>query len=248
MGSEDQAGLASDRGPRRAFAPALAIAAALSSGCAAHAPYGDGTSHSERAWIDRGETIALLRSPQFLFDWTNDERATRIDPLECIRRGLVAEGVGDRIVSEALFTRTAFPDLPPEGAPTDPESIRLLLTHPELRRRIEPLNIRYLVYATSVTEIRNEAGGIGGVVGYTGGAIVAWERWDQSSEFSFIIIDAKALEEIASARTRHDGSGWQSYGMVVVPYAIGYEAPTESTACEEIARKIREAFEDRVAR
>ncbi len=121
----------------------------------------------------------------------------------------------------------------------------MLLTHPTLLARIEPLNLRYLVYAMSETEIRNANEVWGGVVSYQGGAFVGWENWEQSSEFSFLIVDAKAVRDVASAETREHGTGWWSAGLVVVvPFGIGYESPTEQAACEEMTRKLRETLRE----
>ena len=223
---------------------AIAFFAAIGTGCATPRSPGVESVDAAIPWLEDGETIALLRSPRFLFDWENEERATRIDALDCVRQALVEEGAGDRLVSEETFKRKAFPDLPPEAAPTDPESIRLLLTHPTLLRRIEPLNLRYLVYATSETEIRDAFEAWSGVVSGHGGTIVGWKSWKQSSEFSFLVIDAKAIKDVASAEAHQDGTGWWSAGIVIVPFAIGYESPTEQTACDELARKLRAAFRE----
>lgn len=225
----------------------ISLFAAIGAGCAT--PQSPGVESTDAAipWLEDGETIALLSSPRFLFDWANDKRATRIDALDCARQALVEEGVGDRLLSAETFKRTAFPDLSSEAAPTDPESIRLLLTHPTLLRRIAPLNLRYLVYATSETEIGDAFEVWSGVVGGQGGAFAGWKSWEQSSEFSFLIIDAKAIKDVASAQVRQDGTGWWSAGIVVVPFVIGYESPTEQTACDDMALELREALREHVA-
>ncbi len=230
------------RRKRRDSAIFIAFFAAIGAGCAT--PQSPGVESADAAipWLEDGETIALLSSPRFLFDWENEERATRIDALDCVRQALVEEGVGDRLLSEETFKHKAFPDLPPEAAPTDPESIRLLLTHPTLLRRIEPLNLRYLVYATSETEIRDAFEVWSTVISAHGGAFVGWKSWEQRSDFSFLVIDAKAIKDVASAKAHQDGTGWWSAGIVVVPFAIGYESPTEQTACDDMARKLREAL------
>lgn len=230
------------RRKRRDSAIFIAFFAAIGAGCAT--PQSPGVESVDAAipWLEDGETIAILSSPRFLFDWENERRATRIDALDCVRQALVEEGVGDRLLSEEAFKHKAFPDLPPEAAPTDPESIRLLLTHPTLLRRIEPLNLRYLVYATSETEIRDAFEAWSGVFSAQGGAFVGWKNWKQSSEFSFLVIDAKAIKDVASAEARQDGTGWWSAGIIIVPFAIGYESATEQTACDDMARKLREAL------
>jgi hypothetical protein len=220
----------------------IAFFAALGAGCATSQSPGPGSADAKASWLRDGETIAILSSPQFLFHWEHDIQATSIDPLACARQGLLEEGVGDRVVSEETFKRVAFPDLPPQAAPTDPESVRLLLTHPTLLDRIEPLNLRYIVYATSETEIRDAFVYWSGVAGAHGGAIVGRKDWKQSSEYSFLVIDAKAIKDVASANSREDGTGWWIAGMVVLPFALGYESPTEQAACERMALELRDAL------
>ncbi len=226
------------------FAIVVAFAVAIGTGCATPQSPGLDSTDAATPWLKDGETIAILSSPRFLFHWEHDIRATRIDPLKCARQALVEEGVGDSVLSEETFKHTAFPDLSPEAAPTDPESIRLLLTHPTLLHRIEPLNLRYIVYATSETEIRNAFESWSGIVSAQAGSIVGSKSWDQSSEYSFLVIDTKAIKNVASAESHQDGTGWWIAGIVIVPFAIGYESPTEQAACEDMALKLRDALRE----
>jgi len=226
------------------FAILITLFLTVGTGCATSQSQDLDSNDATTPWLEDGETIALLSSPQFLFHWEHDLRATRIDPIACARQGLVDEGVGDRVLSEEMFKQTAFPDLPPEAAPTDAESIRLLLSHPTLLRRIAPLNLRYIVYATSETEVREAFESWTGVAGAYGGAVVGWKNWKQSSEFSFLVIDAKAVKDVASAETQEDGTGWWTTGVVVVPFVFGYESPTEQVACDDMALKLRDALRE----
>jgi len=220
----------------------IAFFVAFGAGCASTQTPQLNPADANASWLANGETIAILSSPEFLFHWEHDLRDTRIDPLGCARKGLSAEGIDDRVISEETFKRTAFPDLPPQAAPTDPQSIRLLLTHPTLLDRIEPLNLRYIVYATSETEVRDAVEFWSGFADAYGGAFVGQKNWNQSSEYSFLVIDAKAIKDVASAQSREDGTGWWIAGMAVLPFALGYESPTEQEACDQMALELRDAL------
>ena len=211
-------------------------------GCASIPSQNPESTDAPSPWLAKGETIVLLRSPRFLFHWDHDVRATRVDPIACARQGLIDAGVADSVLSEETFKQTAFSDLPSNAAPTDPESIRLLLTHPALLARIAPLNLRYIVYAMSKTEVRDTFESWSGFVDAYSATVVGWKSWNQSSEFSFLVIDAKAVKDVASDDSREDGIGWWTAGMVVVPFVLGYESPTEQAACDDMALKLRDAL------
>lgn len=236
-------GLWPSRWKRPGRAMVMGAFAVAWSGCTTSPPGTDATDNDATPWLQQGETIVLLRSPQFLYDWTNEIRATRIDSLDCARQALIEEGVGDRLLSAEDFKRTAFPNLSPDSAPTDPESIRLLLTHPTLLRRIAPLNLRYLVYVMSETERRETIDVWGGIGGAHGAAIAGYKEWEQSSKYSFLVVDAKAIEDVGSADARSAGTGWQTMGFVIVPFALGYESATEKQACAAMSRKLRAVFQ-----
>ena len=37
---------------------------------------------------------------------------------------------------------------------------------------------------------------------------MGWKSWEQSWEYSFLVIDAKAIKDVASEETHQDGIGW----------------------------------------
>lgn len=193
----------------------------LPTGCATHQ-----LADNKRSAV----AIGLGKSLTFTF-----ARDFRLDPeeiVECVSQALQRSDPTLRIVSAGEFLRTAFPDLEPEAAPRSPSYLALLLDNDTFRRRIAPLEIRYIVSLSGATEQREE-----GVVGLPHiAAGVTWERKTQLTAWVFDLkVRSKRGEAVASAK------GQPAFGMMrVPPFLWGIPARTESEACRE--------FGDRVAR
>ncbi|HKF72243.1 MAG TPA: hypothetical protein VKB68_10865 [Stellaceae bacterium] len=194
------------------------------------------------SWIAPSESVVALESPQFVFSWQNKQRKFGADVSACAVKSIVERHPGVRIISEGEFARTAFPDLPSESAPTSPESMKLLAESEVLRERIAPLNIRYLLYASAVTEVRNNKVFGGAIGGAGGGAAVAGESWDQQSDYSLAIFDMKTGRNAASQGSA-SGHGWFFVALVLVPLAAGWSPATESQGCQDLGNRVLATLE-----
>jgi hypothetical protein len=193
-------------------------------------------------WIAPSESIVALESPQFIFSWQSKQRKMEADVNACAVKFIIEKHPGILVVSQSEFARTAFPDLPSENAPISPESMKLLAENEVLRERIAPLNIRYLLYTSAVTEIRNDKAFWAAIGGAGGGAAVAGESWDQQSDYSVAIFDVKTGRNAAS-QGNASGHGWYFVALVIVPLAAGWSPATESQACQDLGNRVLTTLE-----
>jgi hypothetical protein len=225
----------------------VAAIALLGAACAA-APREPAKSAPEHApqtlsWIAPSESIVAIESPRFVFSWQNEQRKFGGDVNACAVRAIIEKHPGIRVVSQGEFARTAFPDLPSENAPIGPESMKLLSENEVLRERIAPLNIRYLLYTSALTEIRNDKPGFGAWSGGMAGVIAAGDSWDQQSDYSLAIFDLKTGRN-AGSQGSASGHGWYFVALIsILPIAAGSSPGTETQVCKDLGNHVLAAME-----
>ena len=182
--------------------------------------------------IEPGESIVVLQSPQFLVDWDHQRRAAKLDVRECVSSALRRKYPDLRVIPQSEFVKLAFPDLPPEAAPISPDSLKLLIGHEVLRRRITPLDVRFFVYASTSTETRMLSDSFGCFTGF--GTCVISASWEKESNYALSIIDAKKGGEVSSKGSLA-GRGWY---FTIMPLIIGSTGATETQACDKLGQDV----------
>lgn len=192
-------------------------------------------------WIEAGESIVVLESPQFIFDWDHQRRKADLDVRSCIGAALSNRYRGLRVIGQAEFVKVAFPDLPAAAAPISAESLKMLVGHETLKQRIAPLAVRYFIYASTSTETRMLSEG-GGCAGGPGGAVCGGAaRWDKESDYSLSILDAK-LGGVFGTTGSVAGHGWY---VAVLPLVVGWTTATETQVCHTLGADVLSALESR---
>ena len=193
------------------------------------------------AWIEAGESIVVLESPQFIFDWDHQRRKADLDVRNCVSSALGKRYRGLRVIPQAEFVKVAFPDLPPAAAPISAESLKMLVGHETLKQRIAPLAVRYFIYASTSTETRmlsDSAGCIGGPGAAVCGAAASW---DKESDYALSILDAKLGRELGT-KGSVAGHGWY---FAVLPLVVGWTTATETQACHKLGDDVLSTLESR---
>lgn len=194
-------------------------------------------------WIEPGESIVVLESPQFVFNWEHQSQAARIDVKKCVSDALQKNHPQVRVVLQPEFVKLAFPDLPPEAAPISPESLKLLTRHDVLRQRIAPLDVRYLIYVGTVTEIRTLYDLFGCAAGMGAAICVTAAGWNQQSDYSSSIVDIKTLGELRATGSV-EGRGWHLFiTPFPLPLSPGRTSATENPACQKVGQGVLTALE-----
>jgi hypothetical protein len=186
------------------------------------------------SWIESDESIVVLESPHFYFDWENARVPLRIDLFRCATRELRQRFPTLRLIGQAEFVKIAFPDLDPQAAPVSPSSLQLLLDNATLRQRIATLNLRYVVYGGSENDIKTVSLGFGCAGGFGGGVCFGEGAWQKQSHYDLLVLDLKHQRESRAAGS----AGGTSWFYAVLPLFVGWKSPTEAHACEAIGRDV----------
>ncbi len=213
----------------------LAFAIAIVAACAPPEPslIPDRDLHPQPA-----DAVAILALEPF------ELGAEACDPeslAECVRRSILSQRPGLRVLSPEEFSRVAYPDLDVSEVPKQPEYISLLLEDAEFRARIAPLRLRYLVVVGGLSTTRQLwdhiycGGGYGGA-GCLGAA--ANEKETRMAATVFDLVRIGELREVTASR--------RDQGVLVVFVIFPFYRPaiTVSEACREVAHDILMAMDE----
>jgi len=193
------------------------------------------------AWIDSDESIVVLESPHFYFDWDNARVPLRIDLFRCATNELRHRYPRLRLIDQAQFVKAAFPDLDPQAAPVSPQSLQLLLGNATLQQRIASLNLRYVVYGGTENDIETVEEGFGCVGGYGAALCGGGAEWKKQSKYDLLIFDLKHRQESRGA----DSAAGTSWFITILPLFVGWKSPTEARACAALGRDVLRLLEAR---
>jgi hypothetical protein len=206
------------------------LLAMLAAGCASSGP---GAANDSQARPLK-QAITVIRSDAFHFDWDKEIRPVRADLERCAANAIEEHFTDLRYISRKEFTKTAFPDLPGDSAPTDLRYIRLVLDSPTVRQRLEPLNLRYIVYVGGHTEIEASHSWviIGGYMAATAAGVSTWAK---GTEVDALVFDLQNPQRTTSAEDHEHGTSWVA-GLF--PFIVGMPTGSENRACKEIGEQL----------
>lgn len=171
------------------------------------------------------------------------EFATRISPDEavvvlndefgipaCVTRAMQRNNATFKFISGREFRDALFPWFEPAIAPTNPNELALLIKKPLIEGRLSDLGVRYLIAISGLT---TEGEGKGAAVGgHLGGLGAGW--WDRSTQTSAIVWDLQKAHRAGALDVLASGTALMPVFILPFPFI----PPTETTACEQLARKL----------
>ena len=208
--------------------------AVLGVGCVHPALAAPPQSGKSPSWIAPDESIVILESPQFHFDWDHRRLPLHIDLYRCATKSLHAKYPRVRLITQDTFVKQAFPNLEPSAAPISPDSLKLLADNPTFRERIAALNLRYLVYGGTEQDIETAWDMFGCAGGAYGAACWGGAAWKKRSSYNALVIDFKRRREFASGGAA-SGTTWFA---TVLPLFVGWKSPTEAHACTSLGQDV----------
>lgn len=206
------------------------LLAMLAAGCAAS---GTAPADSSRAGSPK-QAITVIRSETFLFDWDKEIRPVRADLERCAANAIEKHFPDLRYISREDFTKTAFPNLPSEAAPTDLRYLRLVLESPTIRQRLEPTNLRYIVYVGGHTEIEASHSWVM-IGGYMAATAAGFSTWEKDTDVNALVFDLLNPKDTSRSDEHSEGTSWVA-GLF--PFVIGMPTSSESRACNEIGKQL----------
>jgi hypothetical protein len=159
--------------------------------------------------------------------------------MHCVARGLAGRGDGAiAMLTDEQFTDAMFPWFEPGTAPSKPEAIAALLTHPGVAKRIVASGVRYVVWLDGGTQKTDGGGSLScgaapGVVGCIG---LGW--WESESNYESTIWDLKQAKAAGSVGTNVTGTSAIIGAVVPLPFV----ARVQGIACNRMANQLRTFF------
>lgn len=206
------------------------LVAVLAAGCASSASEIADSSQPRSPM----EAFTVIRSETFRFEWYKEVRPVRAELERCAIDAIEEHLPGLRYISRETFTKTAFPNLPSDSAPTDLRHIRNLLDNSIFGQRIEPLNLRYIIYVGGHTEIE-ETHAWELVGGYMAATAVGMSKWKKDTDVSALVFDLRSPLDSVSTEKHSEGTSWVA-GLF--PIIIGMPTSAESRACRDIGEQL----------
>jgi len=200
------------------------------SGCASHTTQTDNTQHE--LLVRQG--ITVVRSDKFEFDWNSD-----IDPIEADLEHCATQAIDKAFpdlvyISREKFSQRAFPNLPADAVPLKLRDMRVLLDSRKFRERIEPLNLRYIVYVSGHTH-KVSSHDWATIGGYMAATFIGMSTWERKTDASALVFDLKNPESTVDVESSAEGTGWVA-GLF--PIIVGAPATTEYQACRIVAEQL----------
>lgn len=206
------------------------LLAMLVAGCAAS---GTEPMESSKARPPK-QAITVIRSNTFLFDWDKEIRPVRANLERCAATAVNKHFPDLRYISRADFIKTAFPNLPIDSAPTDLRYVRVVLESPTIRHRLEPINLRYIIYVGGKTEIEASHSWVV-VGGYMAATAAGFSTWEKDTDVNALVFDLQNPKNATRSEEHSEGTSWVA-GLF--PFVIGMSTASENRACNEIGKQL----------
>ena len=157
---------------------------------------------------------------------------------ECVAGATSRKAPGVRVLSPAVSREAIFPGFEAAAVPGTPETLALLMDHPEFRSRLESNGIRYLVLLRGGTRaIRHEEIRFSCDNGpwWLGGGCYGLWWWDKTTDLRAFIMDTRQGTVSNEITATVSGRPWIA---VIYVAPVGIPVFTEYPACQAIGESI----------
>jgi hypothetical protein len=180
--------------------------------------------------IAEGEAVVILAKPQI-------EGAGAEDGfMDCVSNNLEDRTIAVRANNE--FVDSMFPWFEPGTAPSKPEAVAVLLSHPGVSEKVAASGVRYVVWLDGSTTKTDGGGSIacGAAPGAAGCIGFGW--WEKESDYEATIWDLQQARSAGSVGTNVTGTSAIVGAIVPLPFV----SRVQSAACNRMASQLRTFF------
>ena len=180
--------------------------------------------------LAKGERIVILAKPQI-------EGAGAEDGfMDCVSHNLQDTTIAVR--PNDAFVDSMFPWFEPGTAPSKPEAVATLLTHPGVSEKVAASGVRYVVWLDGGTSKTDGGGSLacGAAPGAAGCIGFGW--WEKESDYEATIWDLQQARSAGSVGTNVTGTSAIIGAVVPLPFI----ARVQSAACNRMADQLRNFF------
>ena len=160
---------------------------------------------------------------------------TESDYVTCVERSLSAGSKGINVVPHQDFVDELFPWFEPRTAPGDTKGLPTLMDRPGVRRAVNDMGVRYIVWLDGDTERVAEGGSLSCAAGPGGGGCFGFAWWQNDADYTATVWDLDDYENAGSVTA--DVSGTSFLPALVVP--IPLIARAQNKACKGLAGQLR---------
>ncbi|HUK00881.1 MAG TPA: hypothetical protein VLW26_01225 [Steroidobacteraceae bacterium] len=182
--------------------------------------------------IASGEAIVILPKPQ------NEGAATEQGFMKCVGNNLGSGSSPLAVRKNDDFMNALFPWFEPGTAPTKPEAVAAVLSHPGVSEKVAASGVRYVVWVNGITRKTDGGGSLacGAAPGAAGCIGFGW--WEKESNYEATIWDLK--EAKSAGVVDADVTGTSAIIGAIVP--LPFVARVQGTACNRLSTQLRSFF------
>lgn len=174
------------------------------------------------------EAVVVLAKPQIEGSGSEDEF------MDCIAKKLARGNTPIQVRSNNDFVDSLFPWFEPGTAPTRPDAVAAVLSHPGVSEVVAASGVRYVVWLDGATRKTDGGGSLacGAAPGAAGCIGFGW--WEKESAYEATIWDLKQGKSAGSVGTNVTGTSAIVGAIVPLPFI----ARVQGTACERLSEEL----------
>ena len=189
---------------------------------------------AENTQVGDGEAILLLR--QHLQANIETEKSL----VRCLGRAIAKNNPSANVLPEQQFINDFFPWFEPENAPDTEEKLLALLKKPVVAKKIDSLNLSYLIWVRGSTELHDDKLALA----CSGAGCVGFGSWQNTSNYEAIIWNLESLiddnQSLEVGRISTDASGTSYLPAIIVPIPV--IARVQANACQGMGKELSSFF------
>lgn len=152
--------------------------------------------------------------------------------VRCVGNRVANLGVG--VIPEDQFVNDFYPYFEARTAPLKPQKLKIMLESDLLKRSLDAIRLKYMVWIEGSTERTGQAGSMSCTITGAGGGCFGFGTWEDTSDYEAIIWDVTEFKEVARVSTDAVGTSYMPAFVVPVPLI----ARVQSSACEGLGKQL----------
>ena len=174
------------------------------------------------------EAVVILAKPQI------EGAGSENKFMNCLAHKLSSSRTPIHVRSNTEFVDSLFPWFEPGTAPTRPEAVAAVLSHPGVSEVVAASGVRYVVWVDGATRKTDGGGSLacGAAPGAAGCIGFGW--WEKQSAYEATVWDLKQGKEAGSVGTNVTGTSAVIGAIVPLPFI----ARVQGVACDRLSEEL----------
>jgi hypothetical protein len=152
----------------------------------------------------------------------------------CVRQVMQDSNPDIDFIGSLDFRNMLFPWFELATAPRTIEDLSSLLNKTKVQRRIESLQVRYVITVSGGTTETDREGSIIGGVSPAGGVIVGFTKWKKDTRLSAVVWDLSAAQKAETLQARVSGTA----AIIAPGLPLPFIPATETEACNLLGNRL----------